>query len=204
MEKHMNEMQQGKEMYRAGSSMRQATIPFLIVPLLLSACAAIPSEVLRQADQGLTLADAIRAPDRHREQVFLLGGTVMDRRDFPDRTLIRVRQHPLDVANEPQVSAPSEGEFLVISRPPIGRSDYPVGKRMTVVGRFTGLQPAGGGSRLESLPSFQALFLRPWADPARSPDRPYDPNYLDSVVGYQDRFGEDPCWDCFQSPFGGL
>jgi len=147
---------------------------------------------MKQVDQDLTFADAKKAPEQQRGKIFLLGGTVDARTDLPDRTRMRIRQHPVDTRYRPHVLAMSEGEFLVVIRPPVDPAQYPKGKRITMVGKLTGVEPAMSGGPTESLPSFEALFLRSWEPPLRRDDLSYDPNYLESSPGDPSGIGYGP------------
>lgn len=140
----------------------------LTFTLLLSSCATIPSEFVKQVDQDLTFTDVKRASEQHRGKIFLLGGTVDDRADLPDMTRMRIHQHPVDTRYRPHIGTPSEGEFLLVIRPPVDPVQYPKGKRVTMVGRLTGIEPSTGGKPAEALPSFEALYLRSWEPPAFS------------------------------------
>jgi len=190
---------------RTERSMRMVALLVFALTLPLSACGGIPSGVLEQVDQGVTFEDAKAAPEQHRGKVFLLGGAVQERRDFKDRTWMLVRQHSLDSLNRPHISAPSEGEFVIVISPPVDPTQYRRGKRVTVVGRMTGLEQVAG-SEARSLPAFVALYLHPWKHGTRSSeDLPYDPNYLEPPTGYAGRMGNDgfePCYDCFPGPWG--
>jgi outer membrane lipoprotein len=139
--------------------MRRFVLPIGCVTFLLASCATIPSEFTKQVDQDLTFADAKRAPERFRGKIFLLGGTVRERTDLPDMTQMRIHEHQVDTQYRPHISAPSEGEFLVVIRPPVNPAQYPAGKPVTVVGKLTGVAPATGR---DPLPSFDALYLRSW------------------------------------------
>jgi starvation-inducible outer membrane lipoprotein len=142
--------------------------------------------------KDLTFTDAKRAPEQHRGKIFLLGGTVDDRTDLPDMTRMRIHQHPVDTRYRPHVLASSEGEFLVVIRPPVDPAQYSKGKRFTMVGKLTGVEPAMGGGQTEPLPSFEALFLRSWEPPVRSKDQSFDPNYLESSPGNLGGIGYGP------------
>lgn len=155
---------------------------FLIVcgTLLLTSCATIPSEYTKQADQDLTLADAKRAPEQFRGKILLLGGTVSERTDLPDRTQIRIYEHQVDSRYSPRLGGPSEGEFLVVVRPPVNPAHYPPGELVTVVGKLTGVEPVAGR---EPLPSFDALYLRSWGLPSFSGDKIQDRPSCQRIYG---------------------
>lgn len=188
------------------ASRRICAVLVPVLSLSLAACGGIPSGVLKQVDQGVTFEDAKTAPKQYLGKVFLLGGSVEERKNLTDMTWILIRQHPLDTLNRPHVSAPSEGEFVVAIRPPVDPTEYPKGRRVTVVGRLTGLKQVAGSKPPRSLPAFVALYLYPWDHGSQVPEGlPYDPNYLEPSMGYAGRMGDDgfePCYDCIPGPWG--
>src|ERR1700756_963906 len=107
--------------------MRRFILPIGCCIFLLASCATIPSEFTKQVDQDLTLADAKRAPEQFRGKILLLGGTVSERTDLPDMTKMRIYEHAVDSRYRPHIGGPSEGEFLVVIRPPVNPAQYPAG-----------------------------------------------------------------------------
>lgn len=114
---------------------------------------------MKQVDHEHTFADAKRAPEQFRGRILLLGGTVSERMDLPGETKMRIYEHEVDYRSRPNIGGVSEGEFLVVIRPPVNPAHYPAGALVTVVGKLTGVEPATGRA---PLPSFDALYLRPW------------------------------------------
>jgi outer membrane lipoprotein len=158
----------------------------LLFVVFLSSCSAIPSHIMKQVDPKLTFIDAKNAPGQYRGKVFLLGGTVSKKNDLQDMTVLRVREHPLDSLNVPHVSAPSEGEFQVVIRPPVDPSLYRRGQRVTVVGKLIGVEAGTDGRQTQSVLHFEALYLRRWSAPAPLYEQDFDPNYPDPYS----------CWAC--------
>lgn len=160
--------------------MRLRTLCFILFNVALAGCeTTMLEEHMRQVDQDLQFADLKVSPDLLRGKVFLLGGTVDERTDFPDMTRMRLRHRPLDSTNQPRISGLSEGEFLVISRPPVDSRQYPPGTKVTMVGRLTGFEPAPGQPQSAPLPAFEALFLRTWALPPPKPEKPFNPRNVE-------------------------
>jgi len=152
-------------------------LPALLLAVFLSSCSAIPSDIMKQVDPNLTFIDAKNAPGQYRGKVFLLGGTVSEKHDLQDMTVLRVREHSLDSLNVPHVSAPSEGEFLAVVRPPVDSSLYRPGQRVTVVGKLIDVEAGTDGRQTQSVPHFEALYLRRWSAPAPVYEQDFDPRY---------------------------
>ncbi|TAL08837.1 MAG: hypothetical protein EPO02_11670 [Nitrospirae bacterium] len=159
---------------------RRFVLPVGCVAVLLASCSTIPSEFTKQVDQNLTFADAKRAPERYRGKVLLLGGTVSERTDLPGATKMLIHEHNVDYRYSPNLGGLSEGEFLVVVRPPVNPAQYPAGKPVTVVGKLTGVEPATGR---EPLPFFDALYLRSWESSSLSGERTYDQPSCQRIIG---------------------
>jgi starvation-inducible outer membrane lipoprotein len=163
-----------------GTGTLRFVLPMGCVTFLLASCAAIPSEFTKQVDRDLTFADAKRAPEQFRGKLLLLGGTVSERTDLPDMTKMWISEHQVDSRYRPYTGIQSEGEFLVVIRPPVNHAQYPTGELVTVVGKLTGVEPATGR---EPLPAFDALYLRSWGLPSFSGDKVYDRPSCQRIYG---------------------
>ena len=160
--------------------MKRLVLPFGCCAFLLAACAAIPSEFMKQVDQAHTFADAKRAPEQLRGTILLVGGTVSERTDLPGATKMRIYEHEIDSRSRPNIGGLSAGEFLVVIRPPVNPAQYPAGALVTVVGKLTGVEPAPGHA---PLPSFDALYLRPWGMASFSGERVSDQPTCQRIYG---------------------
>jgi starvation-inducible outer membrane lipoprotein len=159
---------------------RWFVLPIGCVTFLLASCATIPSELTKQVDQDLTFAEAKRAPERYRGKILLLGGTVSERMYLPGATKMLIHEHNVDYRNSPNLDGLSEGEFLVVVRPPVNPAQYPAGKPVTVVGKLTGVEPATGHG---SLPSFDVLYLRSWESSSLTIEKTYDQPSCQRIIG---------------------
>jgi starvation-inducible outer membrane lipoprotein len=160
--------------------MRRFFLPIGCCTFLLASCATIPSEFTKQVDQDLTFADAKRAPEQFRGKILLLGGTVSERTDLPGATKMLIHEHNVDYRYSPNLGGLSEGEFLVVVRPPVNPAQYPAGQPVTVVGKLTGVELAPGR---KPLPAFDAVYLRAWGVPALSSEKTYDQPSCQRIYG---------------------
>ncbi|NVL93312.1 MAG: Slp family lipoprotein, partial [Desulfobacterales bacterium] len=61
----------------------------------------ISSRALREVDQSLSFERLLDDPEAYKGKTVLVGGTIINTRNFPDRTLITVLQRPLGFRNKP-------------------------------------------------------------------------------------------------------
>jgi outer membrane lipoprotein len=141
----------------------------LIGALLLGGCAsaAFPPEMLQGVNQSLTLGDLRRAPDAYVNQKVVLGGEIVETRPQAEQTEIEVLGRPLRRDESPAWTDVSEGRFLVISRQFLDPAVYAKGRRLSVVGAFTGEEERPIGDQPYRYPVIAAEQVRLW--PAQLP-----------------------------------
>ena len=78
------------------------------------------------------------APARYQGSDVVWGGKILDVRNLADETEIQVAAYPLDRAQRPDPSAPTQGRFIVVAPGFAEPLDYPPGRFVTVKGRVDG------------------------------------------------------------------
>jgi outer membrane lipoprotein len=120
----------------------QLRSPFLILllALLLPGCAHVISKDLRaQADLTLTFQEVAPDPEVYLGKIVLWGGEIIQALNQGDRTtLIEVLERPLNWMEEPKVTDPSEGRFLILVETHLDPSIYRQGRKITVAGEILG------------------------------------------------------------------
>ncbi len=166
-----------------------ATLPpwrdcFLIVAAaLVAACAAVPSQYVKQAEPGVTLTKLANRPEAYRGKVVILGGVVVSHKEQGDRIWLYMKNRPLDddyVPHLPATLLPSEsGHYWVAVALKNLPKTYRAWAQVTVVGRVADatVAPAPGAGKE---PVLDALYLRGWGanqEPSVWEQR-LDPNYI--------------------------
>ena len=105
----------------------------------------ISRRALKEVDQSLSFERLLENPETHKGKTVLLGGTIIDTRNSPDRTSIIVLQRPLGFRNKPTSEDISRGRFILYV---VGFFDpviYHPGREITVVGSVLGkeVRPLG-------------------------------------------------------------
>ena len=102
------------------------------------------------------------APDRHRGQVVMLGGRIVETTPSKIGTEITVLQLPLGISDKPTLDKPSEGRFLIASAEFLDPAAYPKLTLITVVGEVTGHTVRPVGEYPYTLPVLRPIEIKQW------------------------------------------
>lgn len=137
---------------------------------LLAACATSPNPdpVLNAQPTAEAIANGRRVPVVG--TLLTWGGTVQAVHNGRDKTLVEILQYPLDSGRRPILGRRAGGRFVVDMDGFIEPAELPIGRAVTVNGRYVGLStgPTGALPRLHGL-RFD-LWERPPAPVRRSPE----------------------------------
>jgi outer membrane lipoprotein len=139
-------------------------VAVLVGSLLLGGCAtaAFPPEMLQGVNQEVTLGELRRAPDAHLNQKVVLGGEIIETRPRAAETEIEVLGRPLNCGERPARTDASDGRFLVVARQFLDPAVYTKGRRLSVIGIFTGEQERPIGDQPYRYPVIATEQLRLW------------------------------------------
>lgn len=97
------------------------------------------------------------------------GGTVQAIHNRRDTTLLEVMSYPLDPAHRPMLEQRPSGAFVVEMKGFIEPAELPIGRPVTVTGRYVGIARVPfGTSRTDPLPLLEGEALKLWEKPVRS------------------------------------
>ncbi|GAA0724337.1 Slp family lipoprotein [Dokdonella soli] len=113
-------------------------------------------------------AEVAGAPERYHGADVVWGGKILAVRNQVDTTEVQVVAYPLDRAQRPKPSAPTEGRFIVVLPGYAEALDYPAGRFLTVHGHIEGTRAIRIDDRDVVYPLLQRDALRLW--PANFPD----------------------------------
>jgi len=83
-------------------------------------------------------AEVAAQPERYHDADVIWGGKILDVRNLSDTTEVQVVAYPLDRAQRPDQTAPTEGRFFVSLPGYVESIDYPPGRFLTLRARFRG------------------------------------------------------------------
>ena len=146
--------------------------------LLIAGCApVISSRALREVDQSLSFERLLDDPEVYKGKTVLVGGTIINTRNFPDRTLITVLQRPLGFRNKPTSEDISRGRFILYVPGFLDPAIYHPGRKITVVGSLVGKEVRPLGEIEYTYPVIQKKELYLW------PATVYMPVHFGVAVG---------------------
>ncbi|RMG34748.1 MAG: hypothetical protein D6720_08585 [Gammaproteobacteria bacterium] len=146
--------------------MMRTLLVWSLVVLLTGCSSSLPSPhpiLGGQPSPGQILAGGRRPVPR---ALLTWGGTVQAVYNRRDATLVEVLSYPLDRSQHPIVGAESTGRFAVEMKGFIEPAELPIGRPVTVTGRYAGIARVPfGQSRTGPLPLLKGERLELWEMP---------------------------------------
>lgn len=139
---------------------------------LMTACAqVISSEVRAKARKDLSLPAVLANPEAYQGETVIWGGKVIETRNEPGATLIRILQIPLDFTQMPEDEETSQGRFLAEVRRYVDPEIYRKGRLVTLAGEIIGKRVEPLGDMEYSYPVVRVQEIHLW----RQYPYPYGP-----------------------------
>lgn len=108
-------------------------------PVLLAALGGCATPVFKDVPAtAATPSEVAVEPERYHDTTVIWGGKILDVRNREDTTEVQVIGYPLDNAQRPQQTAPTDGRFIVVIPGFAEPLDYPLGRFVTLRGRVNG------------------------------------------------------------------
>jgi len=140
-------------------------------------CAPTFSKQLRQdASPPISFQQLLEEGGAHRGRVVIIGGYILEVSNEQDGTLLTMLQAPLDSRDRPGSQDLSEGRFLVRAEKFLDPEICSKGRRLSVAGTVSELQPKPLGDLVYNYPVIEAKELRLWPKKTHY-IAPYDPYY---------------------------
>jgi outer membrane lipoprotein len=137
--------------------------------LLMFGCATgISQQARSQVTYHGSFSELQGAVDRHRGEIIILGGKIIETKGYQSASEITVLQLPLDRRGRPEDGDRSEGRYLVRSGQFLDPAIYEKGTLLTVVGRLSGSEVRSVGGFPYVYPVVEPIELKSWARGRRS------------------------------------
>ena len=125
---------------RTRASFRWIHTAALAIGVVLSGCATpVFTDVTVVSP---TPAEVAVQPERYHDAEVVWGGKILSVRNLSDTTEVQVVAYPLDRAQRPNQSAPTQGRFIVSLPGYVEALDYPLGRFVTLRARLQGTRVA--------------------------------------------------------------
>lgn len=154
-------------------------IPRLFVVMAAAAlggCATIPENISTPVP-GPDVREVGADPDSHTGARVRWGGTISEVNNLEDRTVIAVVARPLTRNGEPLGGEAALGRFFAEVDRFLEPEEYKTGRRITVVGQFTGIRQSRIDQYVYDYPVVQVQHLYMWQQYARRDPYPIGPYY---------------------------
>ena len=126
-------------------------------------CISVMSaRVRQQADQTLTFAQLHARPDAYIGRTVMLGGEIVRVWNVPGATWFDVAHRPLNPEDQPMLTEPSAGHFVVRYERYVNPLTYTAGWVVTVAERVLGPYTDTGGERADVVPLLAGAELYLW------------------------------------------
>ena len=127
------------------------------------------------ADRSILFRDVTHHMKSMEGQRVILGGKILSVKRGPVRSLVFVREYPLDTYFRPNTDKPSMGNFAISSDQPLPGDRFKPGHRIEVIGEIRPpIRVAIGRDRERKIPLIRARHLH-----AQAPAPPPDPMMMD-------------------------
>lgn len=135
----------------------------LLVCLLLSACAGLPSAVRDVPVKDISYSQASQNLNSYKDTSVRWGGVIIDVENEQNFTLIQILSYPLNYYGRPQLNKSSEGRFVIKSTEFLDPAVYAKDKEITVAGTLQGDIERTIGKKTVRLPllASRAIYLWP-------------------------------------------
>lgn len=134
-----------------------------IALLMLGGCASVPDNIASSAP-GPGVRDVRARPADHAGANVRWGGTISAVSNLKDRTVVTVVARPLTRRGEPLADRPALGRFFAEVDRFLDPEEYKTGRRITVVGRFTGIRQSKIDRYLYDYPVVRVQHLYMWPE----------------------------------------
>ena len=134
--------------------MLKKSVLALFLFLLMTGCTSVLSnQIVREADDKVAFPDLLQKPDRYRGAVVIVGGQIIETVVRENETWVQVLQLPLGWQQQPDITAASQGRFLVVYQRFVDPLIYEKGRKITVGGVVQGGRVITINGKLYTVPS---------------------------------------------------
>ena len=135
----------------------------LLICLLLSACAGLPSALKDVPVADIPYGQASQSINSYKDASVRWGGVIIDVENEQDFSLVQVLFYPLNSYDgRPQLNKPGEGRFVIKSTEFLDPVIYAKDKEITVAGILIGDIERTIGKRVVRLPLISATAIHLW------------------------------------------
>ena len=155
------------------------TCLILLATLLAFSCSVISKQTLKEISVSLPFEILLKDPAKYKGNTVILGGYILEIRNFSDKTMIIILQSPLQFGDDPGFKDESKGRFMVTHKGFLDPEIYRKDRKITVAGIIVGLtsEPVNQGTYNYITLQSREIYLWPDYDYNQYGPYYYDPFY---------------------------
>ncbi len=112
---------------------------YFLLALMTVSCAVIPRQIRSESEPSVPFYQLVTEIDRYIGKTVILGGYILEVKNFADETVITVLQTPLSFGDEPKSKDYSEGRFILSHKGFLDPEVYNKDRKITVAGIVNGI-----------------------------------------------------------------
>lgn len=164
-------------------------IIFLLCGLFLASCSVMSKDIRMDAEKDISFEFLKQNTDQYEGKTVILGGYILEIRNFREETRLLVLQAPLAIRDQPRDRDLSEGRFMVVLGGFLDPAVYEKGRKITIAGEVLGHESVRIDGHMYDMPLLRAREVYLWQVPRESIgccyyDDPFYP-WPDSYLRYR-------------------
>ena len=161
----------------------------MLIVLMGSCSYAISERYRERATREIGFSHIQKNPDAYVNEIFILGGTIIETKNTDEGTEIEILQNPVDRYGRIEDRDASQGRFILLSSRHLDPMIYKNGRTITVAGKLVGSRKQELGETVYTYPLIEAEEIHLWKEESYGPPYYYDPFYY-----YPYPYWYDPFW----------
>ena len=110
----------------------------LLITLLSASCSVMSQQVTSESIPPVSFQTLQEDTEKYEGDTLILGGYILETKNLPGETIIKVLQTPLGYRDEPKSKDFSEGRFIVSHEGFLDPKVYEKGRKITVAAKLVG------------------------------------------------------------------
>ena len=152
----------------------------IVLLLSMASCAPVISKQVRdQVRPDIAFKEVLKDPERYKSQMIILSGVIIEAKNTPEGTLLKVLQRPAGFRGRPKDVDESEGRFLALDSRYLDVTVYAKDRAVTIAGEIQGkmILPLDETQYAYPLILVKELYLWPVTEDRYYYSRYYSPYY---------------------------
>jgi outer membrane lipoprotein len=112
--------------------------PAFLMSFFLMSCSVISQQTRKESIAPVNFKTLIQETDQYQGNIVILGGYILETKNLPDKSSIKILQAPLGLGETPKSRDDSEGRFIISHKGFLDPEIYSKDRKVTVAGTIVG------------------------------------------------------------------